>query len=429
MRLVADLHIHSKHSIATSGAMDLPQLAGWAARKGIELLGTGDFTHGEWLEAIARELRPTGGGLLAASNGVLFALTSEVALVWRYEGRCRRVHLLLLVPTLADAARVRHALTRFGSLDGNGRPMLGMDCISFLDAIWNAAPDVEVIPAHIWTPWYSLLGSRSGFDGIDDCFGPHVDRIAAVETGLSSDPPMNERVGRLDAMTLVSFSDAHSPSKIGREATVFELPEPGFAWIRNALRGERGARVCETIEVHPEHGKYHYDGHRACGVAVSPDEARALGGICPVCRKPLTLGVLHRVTDLADRPAGLPRAKRVPHRTLLPLPELVALVAKRRPQSRVVERELNRLVERYGTELRVLSEVPLEELANDRLPGLADAVRSVRTGRLHVRPGYDGVYGVASLQQESDAVSPSGENASLTARSIRERTEPSANAA
>jgi uncharacterized protein (TIGR00375 family) len=401
MRIVADLHIHSRYSLATSPSMDIPTLAHWARRKGIDLVGTGDFTHPEWRGHLKAELRSIGDGL-PSRDGIQFLPTAEVAVVWRYEGKGRRLHLLLLAPSIEAAARAARAVGRFGSLASNGRPMLSAGCQPLLEAIWHEAPEVEVIPAHIWTPWYSLFGSRSGFDDLTSCFGPHADRVHAVETGLSSDPAMNARVRQIDRLTLVSFSDAHAPSKLGREATVLDLPDVTYGSLVAALRGDGPGRVVETLEVPPEHGKYHFDGHRACGVALSPKEARALANRCPSCGKPLTLGVLHRVEALADRPAGAHRPFPASYRTLLPLVEVVAGLLSRSVSSRCVAREVERLTARYGTELAVLRDVPIADLNEDPLIGLGATVATLRGGRLRVRPGYDGVYGTVVWPSDED---------------------------
>ena len=400
VRVIADLHLHSRHSLATSRSMDIPSIAHWAKRKGIDVVGTGDFTHPQWMRHLEAELTPADGGWLVHA-GVRFALTAEVALVWRQAERTRKLHLLLVAPAVADAKRATSALSRFGKLASNGRPMLGVDCVRLLDALWGMAPGVEVIPAHIWTPWYSLFGSRSGFDDMSSCFAHHLPRIHAVETGLSSDPAMNGRVSLLDSMTLVSFSDAHSPSRLGREATVFELGEPTLAALLGALAGDGTGRVVETFEVPPEHGKYHFDGHRSCGVRLSPVESRALDGRCPVCGKELTLGVLHRVGDLADREDGAQLRDAPSYRTLLPLHELISLVVGASAKSRRVEQEVQRLTTRYGTELTVLMDLPVDALAEDPLPGLRAAVSTLREGRLCLRPGYDGVYGEVALPADA----------------------------
>jgi uncharacterized protein (TIGR00375 family) len=373
--------------------MEIPTMTAWAQRKGIDLLGTGDFTHPAWLEHLQRELAPAGGGLYARGEQ-LYVLSAEVALVWRHDGVGRRLHMILLVPSFEDARRAAEILARFGTISSNGRPMLSVAPETLLDGLWDAVPQMEVIPAHIWTPWYSLFGSKSGFDEISACFGHHTPHLHAVETGLSSDPAMNERVSALDRLTLISCSDAHSPAKLGRELTVFELAERSYQGLLDALCGQRGGRVVETIEVPPELGKYHYDGHRSCGVVLAPDRARALGNRCPVCGKPLTLGVLHRLEALADRAPGDGRPKQRPRfRTLLPLAELVSAIVSTAPGSRRVEAHVERLAGRYGSELRLLLEVPIEALRCDPLAGLAPAIAALRDGRLRVSPGYDGVYG------------------------------------
>jgi len=363
-------------------------MARWASRKGIDLLGTGDVIHPEWLDSIGRCLSPADESGIYELAGVRFLLTGEISLVWRQDGRGRRIHLVLLIPSIHDAKRVSDELSKRGNITSDGRPILGLSACDALETIWNAAPETVVIPAHVWTPWYSVFGAKSGFDSLEACFGAHAGRIRAIETGLSSDPAMIRRWSALDDLQLVSCSDAHSLSKLGREATVFDLAEASFAAIADALATGKGH--AGTIEYHPEMGKYHHDGHRACGVEWMPSETRAHDGICPVCGRAVTIGVLHRVEELCDRarPAGNDVV-----RYIVPLDEILAWVHGVGTNTVRVRATADALISRFDTELDVLLHVPEQELRDASDPEIASAIQTVRQGDIRVRPGYDGVYG------------------------------------
>ncbi len=399
MRLVADLHLHSPFSRATSAEMDLPGLARWARLKGLDLLGTGDFTHPQWFSKLGAELLPAGEGVYAY-RGVRFLYTAEVAAIWSSDGRVRRVHFLLLAPGAEGAARINRELEKLGNLGADGRPTLGISGERLLEVVLGASPQAVVIPAHAWTPWYSIFGSQSGFDSVEEALGNTAGHVFALETGLSSDPPMNWRVSALDRYALVSFSDAHSPTRLGREATVFDLPEVSYSALVAALRDRDPARLLGTIEFFPEEGKYHYDGHRACGVSLSPQETAAHGGTCPKCGRPVTVGVLHRVEELADRPPGYRPPEAIPFRSLVPLLEVLGQALGQGPETKGVLSEYTRLVERFGSELRILLDVPTEDLARGAPARVVEAVRKVRAGELVIRPGYDGQYGEVRIPLE-----------------------------
>lgn len=392
MRLIADLHIHSRYSRATSPNMDLHGLARGARQKGVDLMGTGDFTHPRWAADLSADLLPVGDGLYTY-GGVRFLYTAEVAAVWSHESRTRRVHFLLLAPDEDGARHIGRELAKIGRLDADGRPMLGISGEKLVDAVLSASPEAVIIPAHVWTPWYSVFGSRSGFDSMEEALGAGAQHVFALETGLSSDPPMNWRVSALDELALVSSSDAHSPSRIGREACVFDLPEPSYATLVAALRDRDPRRFRSTIEFFPEEGKYHHDGHRACGVAFSPRETAAHHGRCPACGRPVTIGVLHRVEELADRPTGSQPRAAIPHRSTVPLAEILAQVLGAGPETKAVQAECTRLAARFGSELAVLLDLPLEDLAPATSPRVVEAIAQVRVGNLVLRPGYDGQYG------------------------------------
>ncbi|HDL85608.1 MAG TPA: DNA helicase UvrD [Candidatus Acetothermia bacterium] len=392
MRLIADLHIHSRFSRATSPRMDLPALARWAKIKGIGLLGTGDFTHPQWLKELRDGLVPEGNGLYHHDD-VRFMLTTEISAIWSQDGRVRKVHLLVLAPAIEVVERINRDLSLIGNLASDGRPILGISAQRLAEVVWNAEETAELIPAHVWTPWFSLFGSRSGFDSLEECFGPYTKRIFAIETGLSSDPPMNWRLSALDHLTLISNSDAHSPSKLGREATLFDLPDPSYAGVIDAMKTRDPSRFLGTIEFHPQEGKYHYDGHRKCGIVLSPREAIAHDNICPVCGKPLTIGVLHRVEDLADRDDGRAALVRPPFRSLVPLEEIISQALKVGVKTKTVSREYTHLIEEFRDEFRILLDLSQEEMEG-RVPSrILRGIMRVRSGDVQISPGYDGVYG------------------------------------
>jgi uncharacterized protein (TIGR00375 family) len=414
---VADLHIHSRYSRACSRDLDLTNLTWWARRKGIAVLGTGDFTHPAWHDHLRETLEPAEPGLfrlrpalqadvdrrlpprLAATghdpvDGVRFMLSVEISTIYKRDERTRKVHHLVYLPDFDAVGRFNTALGRIGNLGSDGRPILGLDSRDLLDITLSASPDGYLVPAHIWTPWFSALGSKSGFDAIADCYADLADHIFAVETGLSSDPAMNWRVSSLDRYRLVSNSDAHSPPALGREATVFTAARDYYA-IREALR--TGAGLHGTIEFFPEEGKYHADGHRACGVNWPPDRTREAGGRCPECGKPLTVGVLSRVEDLADRPEGIvpDHARQVTH--LVALAEILGEIHGVGARTKTVEGRLNPLVAALGPELEILTRVPVADIAQVGGELLGEAITRLRRGQVRRIPGYDGEYGVIKL--------------------------------
>ena len=419
MRFHADLHVHSKHSRATSRNLDLENLAYWARRKGIAVVATGDFTHPVWLAELKRKLVPAEPGLFrlqaeiedavagrlpAACRGIVrFMLEVEISTIYKKGELTRKIHHLIYVPDFAAADRLVARLSRVGNLASDGRPILGLDSRHLLEITLEASPDAYLVPAHIWTPWFAALGSRSGFESIAECYGDLADHIFAVETGLSSDPAMNWRVSSLDRFRLVSNSDAHSPGKLGREATAFDTDLDYFA-IRRAL--ETGEGYGGTVEFFPDEGKYHLDGHRKCGVRLTPEQTRGHAGHCPACGQPITVGVLHRVEALADRTeaqaAAAPPATAGAVTSLVPLPEVLGEVAGSGPASRTVERRYDRLVAGLGAELAILEAVPLEDIERADSALLAEAIARLRAGRVLRQPGYDGAYGVIRLFAEGE---------------------------
>jgi DNA helicase-2/ATP-dependent DNA helicase PcrA len=415
---VVDLHIHSKYSRACSRDLNLPNLAWWARRKGVSVLGTGDFTHPAWHDHLRETLHPAEPGLYrlspeaerdiarrlpprlasaAEADPVRFMLSVEISTIYKRDDRTRKVHHLIYLPDLDAVTRFNTALGRIGNLGADGRPILGLDSRDLLEITLEASPDGYLVPAHIWTPWFSALGSKSGFDAIADCYADLADHIFAVETGLSSDPEMNWRVSSLDRYQLVSNSDAHSPPALAREATVLTARRDYFG-IREALR--TGDGLHGTIEFFPEEGKYHADGHRACGVNWQPDQTRAAGGLCPECGKPLTVGVLSRIEDLADRTEARPGAKQVTH--LLSLPQIVGEINGVGPRSKTVDGQVNTLVATLGSELEILTHTPLADIGQAGGELLAEAIGRLRRGQVRRVPGYDGEYGVITIFQPDE---------------------------
>ncbi|HEY6709447.1 MAG TPA: endonuclease Q family protein [Actinomycetota bacterium] len=406
MSFYADLHVHSSYARATSRNANLVELAWWARRKGITVLGTGDFTHPVWFGELKQGLVPAEPGLFrlrdeldravvdrlppSCRGPLRFLLTVEVSTAFRRDGRARRMHHLLYVPALETAATLSDRLGRSGNLTEDGRPTLAMDAGDLLEATLESGDGAYLVPAHVWTPWVGPLSATTGFDSIEACYGELARHLFAVETGLSADPPMNWRVSRLDRFRSVSYSDAHAPSRLGREATEFATELDYFA-IRRAL--ETGAGLQGTVEFFPEQGRYHLSGHRRCGARLEPAEARRARMRCPVCGKRLTMGVLQRVEDLADRPAGVRPAGAAGWRNLLALDELVAGVTGVGPTSKTVRRTMDAMVELLGPELPILERLPLEAIDKAGFPAVAEAIGKVRRGEVVCDPGFDGQYG------------------------------------
>jgi uncharacterized protein (TIGR00375 family) len=387
MGFYADFHIHSRYSRGTSKALDLSQLAAWAAIKGITVLGSGDFTHPLWFDCLKSELLESAPGLFslkAAQSGVFFILSSEISLIYKKNNQVRKVHLLILAPSLTTVEKINFSLGQRFNLKADGRPILGISARDLSAQILDIDDQVLIVPAHIWTPWFSLLGSKSGFDSLEECFEDYAPYIHAVETGLSADPPMLARVSSLKRYTILSNSDAHSAQNIGREANELDCIL-SYAGIAQAIRA---GSIVKTIEFFPEEGKYHHDGHRSCGISLAPEATRKLGGICPVCRKPLTLGVLYRVQKLADLEIG----PRVPFVYQISLKQILAQVLKCGESSKKVAQRYFSLIDRFGPEFQILQHLSIEEISKSD-EALAAAVQAMRQNRVRRIPGYDGVYG------------------------------------
>jgi len=408
LRVIADLHIHSRYSRATSQKMNITEIARFARIKGLNLVGTGDFTHPQWLKEITNDLDEVyGTGLYKPSRDptspVWFMITGEVSTIFTFEGKVRKVHHVILTPSIKTAVQINERLAKYGDLSVDGRPTLNMTAPQLVEEVMEVSTENMVIPAHAWTPWFSVFGAFSGFDRIEDCYQDMTKHISALETGLSSNPPMNWRLSALDRYTLVSNSDSHSvwPWRIGREANVFELERLTYWEVVDAIRKGDPKRFRFTIETHPEYGKYHWTGHRKCNISLSPQEAIKLGNRCPICRRMLTKGVEQRVEELADRPAGFKPEGAIGYMHLLPLSEIIATVIKASsPSTRSVWKTYNTLISRFGDEYTVLVDASKEQISAVVNSRIAEAIVRVREGRIRVIPGYDGVYGQLVIFEE-----------------------------
>jgi uncharacterized protein (TIGR00375 family) len=445
MKVIADLQLHSKYSRAVSQQMTIPHIWEWAKRKGIGLVATGDWTHPLWMREIKTNLEETGTGLLKPKfqisnfkfqidEGPYFLLATEVSSIYSQGGRLRRIHNLIWVGKIETAEKISKALIARGcNLLSDGRPIIGLTSQQVAELVFSIDPTCLIIPAHAWTPWFSLYGSESGFDSIEECFGNYAKNIYAIETGLSSNPVMNWRIKELDNRSIVSFSDAHSGAKLGREATVFELSELSYTTIRNAIIEKQansqvsGVRcqvsgsntISYTIEFYPEEGKYHYTGHRNCQVKQSPEETKKKGMTCPVCGRKLTIGVMYRVEQLAGRTEeelGIRKRElgkmsvkgifseafpaKPPFVMLVPLQEILAEAIGGLPTSKNIQNEYQKLTDVFGSEFRVLLEMSLPEIAKISGEKVSEAVGKVRTGEIMVDPGYDGVFGIVKIHSK-----------------------------
>ena len=401
MRYICDFHLHSKYSRATSRQMDLEHLDQWAQIKGIQILGTGDFTHPEWFKELKEKLEPLGNGLFRLKTtpdlAVCFILTTEVSCIYTKNNFGRRIHLIIFLPDFQSVEKFNTQLSWSANLKVDGRPMLGLDAKEILKMALEISPQALIVPAHAWTPWYSIFGSKSGFNSLEECFEELTSYIYAIETGLSSSPAMNWRLSKLDKITLISCSDSHSPQNLGREATVFEFDSISYQKIIKTLRYKDKNYLKYTIEFFPEEGKYHFDGHRLCGISFSPSETKKRGGICPACGKPLTIGVMHRVEKLADRPEGFVPENVIPFKSLIPLREIIAEATGLEKNSRVVENEYLNLIQKGGSEFKILIDLNRKELQKIASEKIAEGILEMREGKVTRIAGYDGVYGKISV--------------------------------
>lgn len=421
MEFIADFHIHSKYSRAVSKDMVLEEIDRWASNKGILAMGTGDFTHPGWLREIKEKLEPAEPGLfklkeeykLPTIHGrkpeTRFILTVEISGIYSRGGRTRRIHNMVFAPDIETAEKINTQLSWIGNLSSDGRPILGLDSEELAKIVFTINPETIIVPAHAWTPWFSVFGSMSGFNSLEECFGKYTPQIFAIETGLSSDPQMNWRLSKLDSIAIISNSDSHSLQKIGREANVFDA-ELSYQGIVDAIKSSnpresainpRQSAIITTLEFFPEEGKYHFDGHRLCGVYLSPEETKKHKNICPKCGKPLTIGVLNRVHQLADRPEDYKNPQRVPFESLIQLDEVIGEALGVGPASKSVKNLYEELVRQLGDELAVLRKADIKDLAAVN-PAVAEGIKRVREGRLTIRPGYDGEYGKISIFEKAE---------------------------
>ena len=432
MQYICDFHIHSKYSRATSKDMDVENLDKWAKIKGIQVVGTGDFTHPQWLKELKENLEPAEPGLFkmkpafanlpagkagaSAGEEIRFILTAEISSIYSKNNRTRKIHNIIFAPDFETVEKINTHLGWIGNLKSDGRPILGLDAKELAKIVLNSSEDCLIVPAHAWTPWFSIFGSNSGFDSIEECFEEYTKYIYSIETGLSSDPAMNWRLSALDNITLISNSDAHSPGKLGREVNVFEGEKIDYNLIVEAIkvgaRADDGLKLIKTIEFFPEEGKYHFDGHRNCKVCLNPEASKKYNNLCPTCGKPLTIGVMNRVTQLADRPIGAKPAKIIPYKSLIPLEEIIADVLRVGTGTKRVTEHYRELIKRIGSEFGVLLEAKREEIMAASLPEIAEGVMRVREGKVNIRPGFDGEFGkISILGKEEKKENTSGQKA------------------
>jgi len=400
MKFIADFHIHSKYSRATSKDMDVEHLVEWSKIKGINLIGTGDFTHHLWLEELKSKLESKGNGLYIYKK-VNFILTSEISSIYSKKGKTYRIHNLIFAPSFEVVDKINNVLSRRGNLASDGRPILGVDAEELARIVFGIDENCMFVPGHIWTPWFSLFGSMSGFDRIEDCFEKQTPKIFALETGLSSDPAMNWQLSKLDRFSLISNSDSHSPSKVGREANVFDC-ELDYFKIRDVLRTKDKTKFLYTIEFFPQEGKYHFDGHRACAVCFSPKQSKESKNRCPKCGRSLTIGVMNRVEQLADRPEGNIPENAIPFKNLIPLDEIIAEAKGFGKSSQAVTREYHSIISKFGNEFEVLLNAKEQDLRANVSVRIAEGILRVRQGKVNIRPGFDGEYGKVNIFSEEE---------------------------
>jgi len=432
MQYIGDFHIHSKYSRATSKETGIENLNKFAQIKGVDVLATGDFTHPLWLKELKENLVPAENGLFQLKTEtrnsnfdskfkiqnsklpVRFLLTSEISSIYSKNGKTRKVHNLIFAPSFEIVEKINTHLGWIGNLKSDGRPILGLDSKELAKIVLNISSECMIVPAHIWTPWFSVFGSFSGFDSLEECFEDYTKYIYALETGLSSDPEMNWRWSKLDNFALISNSDAHSPAKIGREANIFEGEEISYALIKEAIKNaspkalsenkDKGAklRFIKTIEFFPEEGKYHWDGHRNCGINIDPDQSFKYNNVCPVCAKPLTIGVLNRVYRLSDRKTGEKPEKTLPFTRMIPLEEIIGDVLGIGPATKGVQTQYKNLIRVLGSEFNILLNAKKEEIAQASMPEIAEGIERVRRGEVSISPGYDGEFGKISIFEKDE---------------------------
>ncbi|HPB33286.1 MAG TPA: endonuclease Q family protein [Caldisericia bacterium] len=403
MRVISDLHIHSKYSRATSRDMEIPSISKWAKIKGINLVGTGDFTHPDWLREIKSYLKEYEDGIYEY-DGVYFILSAEINLIFSFKGKSRKVHICLLAKNFEDVEKLNRAFSEYGELSIDGRPILPLNCIELTKLIKDVTPDTFIFPAHLWTPWFGIFGSVTGFDSLEEAFGNEIKYIHAIETGLSSDPPMNWLVSKLDKFSLLSNSDAHSPAHLGREANVFQIDLNYDELIDSIIKKDKN-RFLFTIEFFPEEGKYHFDGHRNCGVSMSPEESIKINNICPNCHKPMTLGVLHRVYDLKDRDK-INSDNFIPYKSVIPLMEIISQALEKNENSKVVQDEYSKIIGKFDNEFNVLIFLPIDEMKGKMDDRILKLIKNMREGKVITKPGFDGEFGKIEVVFEKEEEKP-----------------------
>lgn len=412
MSFTCDLHIHSHYSRATSKFMDVDNIYKWGQLKGIKVIGTGDFTHPAWFKEMREKLEEAEPGLFklkkeyaekmdqevpnSCKNEMRFLLTVEISTIYSKNDRVRKVHNVVCAPSFEVAGKINTELSKIGNLQADGRPILGLPCKELMKIVFDASDECMFIPAHIWTPHFAVFGSNSGYDSLEECFEELTPKITALETGLSSDPGMNWRLSQLDNFTFVSNSDAHSPQKLGREVNRLNTALNYFE-IKDAIKTGDKEKFLETIEFFPEEGKYHYDGHRSCKVSMSPQETKNHDGICNECGKPMTIGVMNRIDKLSDRTEDYEDQNRIPFRYLIPLAEIISDIKSKGVTSKMVEEEYFSLIHNLGNEFDILLDIPIEEIEKVSSKVIAEGIKNVRSGKVHIEPGYDGEYGVIKV--------------------------------
>ena len=410
MRVIVDLHIHSPYSRAVSKDMTIPNLDIWGVKKGIKVIGTGDFTHPKWLEHLRENLEPAEKGLYKVKNsdtGTRFMATAEISSIYSHDGQVRRVHNLIFSPSLEIAEKINEKIiARGGKLAGDGRPIVGISSRELLNLALETDENCLFVPAHAWTPWFAVFGSKSGYNSLSECFGEDAKYIYAIETGLSSDPEMNWRISDLDKVALISNSDPHSLRRLGRECNVLEIDEKDLSFdeICRIIKEKDKNRFLYTIEYFPEEGRYHYDGDREHRVSLHPQESKKIQKRCPVCGRSLTIGVLSRVEELADRPEGFVPEVAIPGKHLVQLEEIIAdSLGVKSPTSRKVIQMYDEMISKYPAgELSILLDASMDEIEKISTPLIAEGVKRVREGKLHIEPGYDGVYGRIEIFSEAE---------------------------
>jgi uncharacterized protein (TIGR00375 family) len=408
MRFITDFHLHSRYSRATARNMDLEDLDKWAKIKGVRVLGAGDFTHPQWFQNLKDKLEPAEPGLFKlkkTDSETRFLLTAEISCIYTKKDRVRKIHILVFSPSFEICEKINAQLSWIGNIKSDGRPILGLDSEELAKIVLNTSPECLVIPAHCMTPWFAIFGSKSGFDSIEECFGAYSKYIYALETGLSADPAMLWRIPDGRRVSLISNSDSHSPPKIGREANVFDT-ELSYTGIANALKEKDPKKFLFTIEFYPEEGKYHFDGHRNCNQRLSPKETKKYNGICPVCGKPITVGVLNRIEQIADKEEGFVPDGAVPFKSLVPLEEIIADVRGKSTIAKDVVKEYENLISKFGSEFNILLDASKEKMAGEVSLELIEGIIKVREGKVIKEPGYDGVYGKIRVFGTKQGVDP-----------------------